>query len=288
GGYWNGRFTNSYVWNEYTANILGLTLVNKAYGAATTNNQFTPGTFMNVTVPSFHDQAAAWLAANPAPSHFHLNNDIIEIEIGGNDILHHAVDLMTGKLNPVTFAAQVASNIASDVGALAAAGYKNINLWNLPAAEMSPYIRSVGASAMVKQLVDVMNAAIAQAVGAVAATHKGVRVIDLSAFIHTALHPNVLSAMAITNTVDACYVKDAAGTVSICANPDEHFFYDDTHPASRMHYLWGVVAAGLTRDPTAQLTADFIANVVTKFGIGQSNVNNNIIAGSLPAPPKCH
>ncbi|KAJ2716498.1 hypothetical protein H4R19_000613 [Coemansia spiralis] len=288
-GYWHGRFTNSYVWNEYTAKILGLTLANKAYGGATTNNQLSPGSTHKMTIPSFHDQTVAWLAANPAPGQFHLEHDVIEVEIGGNDILNHAMELFSGALSPAKFAVQVATSIASDVDTLAAAGYRNINVWNLPAAELSPYIRSLGASALVKPLVDMVNAAIAQSVGAVATkyTSKGpahIRMIDFNGFIRSALQPSVLAAIGVTNTADACYVKAAAGAASICNNPDQHFFYDDTHPASRMHYLWGAAAAALIRNPATELTPDFIVGLAAKYNIAQSDAQNNIIAGS----PKCH
>ncbi|KAJ2715998.1 hypothetical protein H4R19_000892 [Coemansia spiralis] len=288
-GYWHGRFTNSYVWNEYTAKILGLTLANKAYGGATTNNGPSPGSAFNMTIPSFHDQTVAWLAANPAPGQFHLEHDVIEVEIGGNDILNHAMELFAGTLSPAQLAAQVATSIASDVEALAAAGYRNINVWNLPAAELSPLIRSLGASAIIKPLLDMVNAAIAQSVGAVATKYNiqgaaHIRVIDLYGFILATLQPSVLAAIGVTDTTDACYVKDAAGNASICNNPDQHFFYDDNHPASRMHYLWGAAAAALIRNPETQLTPDFIVGLAAKYNIAQSDAQTNIIVCGT----KCH
>ncbi|KAJ1729441.1 hypothetical protein LPJ61_003518 [Coemansia biformis] len=305
-GYWHGRFTNSYVWNEYTAKILGVTLVNKAIAGATSNNDITPGDSSNITIPSFHDQVTAWLKDNAQPGQFHLHNDVIEVEIGGNDILGHALDLMTGALNPATFAAQLAGSIANDIEALAAAGYRNIDLWNLPAVEMAPYVVSLGASALVKPVIDMVNVAITKAVTTVAAKHgggaSGIRVRDLNGLIRAALQPQVLSAMDIADTTHACYVKDtSSGAVSVCSNPDQYFFYDSIHPASRMHYLWGTAAAALIRNPTAQLDVSTVMSLIDKYYIGQSNSQSNIIAGSVqptytshipePTPttlPKCH
>ncbi|KAJ2241705.1 hypothetical protein GGH97_004187, partial [Coemansia sp. RSA 475] len=43
-GFFEGRASNSYVWNEYAAKILGMQLVNRAYSGATSNNDLSPAT----------------------------------------------------------------------------------------------------------------------------------------------------------------------------------------------------------------------------------------------------
>ncbi|KAJ2777690.1 hypothetical protein H4R18_005027 [Coemansia javaensis] len=303
--YWKGRFSNSYVWNEYAARLLDMNLNNNAFGGATSNNDISPGTSSGVKVPSFHDQVSVWLKVNPTATQFHLNNDVIEIEVGGNDLLNSAAALMSGAVPPVDFAARVAASIASDVDTLAKAGYKNILVWNLPAADLSPNAISTGTSAIIKPLVDLVNTAIAKAVGMIVQKHgaaaSGIHVLDLNALTRLVLQPAGMQALGLTDAVDACYTKNAAGAASVCNNPDQHAFYDSIHPASRVHYLWGAVAAILTRNPAATIDLGTVVSLAKKFDIAQSNNQNNIIAGNVPPSstptnpvptpspaPKCH
>ncbi|KAJ1798852.1 hypothetical protein LPJ75_006770, partial [Coemansia sp. RSA 2598] len=281
--YWEGRYSNSYVWNEYTAKLLGMTLANHAYGGATSNNDLSPATAGSISIPSFHDQVVAWLKDNPSPAQYNLDNDIIEIEIGGNDILHRATQLLLGTVDVSEFAKDLATSIAADIQLLIDAGYKNINLWNLPAVDKTPSISGFGAGALVKPLVTALNAAIKAAVEGVAAKNKasGVHVFDLNSLMDIALQSEVLAALGITDFADACLTQDANGTTYVCSNPDEHFFYDGVHPASRMHYLWGIVAAVLTDDPNTTIDTSEVLRLVSTFAINKSSREDNIIADGI-------
>ncbi|KAJ2554942.1 hypothetical protein EV175_002419 [Coemansia sp. RSA 1933] len=283
--YWDGRYSNSYVWDEYTSKLLGMNLVNKAYGGATSNNEISPASSGNITIPSLHDQVVAWLTANPSPSQFNLDNDVIQIEIGGNDILHNVEGLILGSLDLKTFATEVAKSIATDIQTLIDAGYKNIDLWNIPAIEKTPTVLSLGASTIVAPVVETMNSAIVQLVGAVisdsSAKTQNVHIFDLYSLMDTCLESQILTALGITDSTDACYTTDSAGNVNICSNPDEHFFYDGIHPASRMHYTWGVAAAILTRNPSTTMDATEILSLISTFNIGSSDRADNIIADGV-------
>ncbi|KAJ1768040.1 hypothetical protein IW140_003825 [Coemansia sp. RSA 1813] len=286
--YWNGRYSNSYVWNEYTSKLLGMNLINKAYGGATSNNDISPASSGNTTIPSLHDQVVEWLSATPPPSQFNLDNDVIQIEIGGNDILHNVQSLVLGSLDLKTFATEVAKSIATDIQSLIDAGYKNIDLWNIPAIEKTPTVLGMHASTLMAPVVQSMNSAIAQLVGSVindnSAKTQNVRILDLYSLMITCLEPQVLSALGVTDSTDACYTTDSNGNADICTNPDEHFFYDGIHPASRMHYAWGVAAAVLTRDPSTTLDTNEILSLIKSFDIGSSDNKDNIIAdGITPA-----
>ncbi|KAJ2033574.1 hypothetical protein IW146_002511 [Coemansia sp. RSA 922] len=276
--YWNGRYSNSYVWNEYTAKILGMNLANRAYGGATSNNDLSPASAKNITIPSYHDQVVAWLAANPSPSAFNLQNDLVEVEIGGNDILHRVAGLITGTVDLNEFASQLAASVAKDTQKLVNAGYKNIAIWNLPAVDKTPMVLSYGASALFKPVVAAINSAVKAALQPL----SGVRVLDLNNLMEVGLQPAVLAALGITDSTHACYVTDAAGKVTACANPDEHLFADGIHPASRMHYLWGAVAAVLARNPAAVIDTAEALKLIGTFGIGQSSRDDNIIADGFP------
>ncbi|KAI8326527.1 hypothetical protein GQ54DRAFT_294767 [Martensiomyces pterosporus] len=286
--YWNGRYSNSYVWNEYTAKLLGYKLENHAYGGATSNNILSPVINGNITIPSFHDQVAAWLSKNPNPSSFNLNNDVIQVEIGGNDIFHRVSGLLAGTVNVQEFISQLASSIANDVQTLVDAGYKNIDVWSLPAVDKAPIVTSVNAGALVKPLVAAINTAISNAINKVASKNssktQGIHLFDLNGLMAIGLNPQVLAALGVTDSADACYVKSASGQVTICSNPDQYFFYDSIHPASRMHYLWGIVAAILTRNPTATIDIPAALSLIKTFDIHDSSRDNNIVVGSVTGP----
>ncbi|KAJ2458090.1 hypothetical protein GGF42_002291 [Coemansia sp. RSA 2424] len=272
--YWNGRYSNSYVWNEYTAKILGMSLVNRAYGGATSNNELSPASSKNITIPSYHDQVEAWLAANPSPSAYSLQNDLIEVEIGGNDILGRVAGLLVGTVDLNEFAGQLAASIATDTHKLISAGYKNIAIWNLPAVDKTPMALSYGASALIKPVVSAINSAIKAALQPL----PGVRVFDLNSLMEVALQPTVLAALGVTDWTTACYKTDAAGKITACANPDQHLFTDSIHPSGRMHYLWGAAAAVLARNPTAVIDVAEALKLIGTFDIGQSSREDNIIA----------
>ncbi|KAI9474964.1 hypothetical protein LPJ55_003470 [Coemansia sp. RSA 990] len=285
-GYFGGRASNSYMWNEYTAKLLGMNLINLAYGGATTNNDISPALNSdNTTIPSFHDQVVSWINDNPNPSQFHLNNDVIEIEIGGNDILHSVTDLVTGTLDLTKFAAELAKSIATDIQLLAGVGYKNINLWNLPAVDKTPIVTSLNAGQFIKPVVEAINAATKSYVDAVISSNvaqtKGIHIFDLNGLMSLALQPSALAALDVTDSTTACYTEGSDGNPSICSNPDQHFFFDIVHPASRMHYLWGVAAAVLTQDPNATIDINKVISIAENFDIAQSDRQNNIIVDGI-------
>ncbi|PIA19723.1 hypothetical protein COEREDRAFT_5534 [Coemansia reversa NRRL 1564] len=287
-GFWEGRWSNSYVWDEYTAKILDMKLVNRAYSGATSNNKLSPAIYGNITIPSFHDQVNTWLKTNPNPSQYNLENDVIEIEIGSNDVLYSVTGLVSGAIDISKFATRLSDSIMNDIRRLLSAGYKNIVLWNLPAIEYVPSVNSLGASSLVKPIIGIINSAIKGAINKLIDEYReetqGIHLFDLNTLIGLALLPTSLQALGITDSTGVCYVKDSKGGVIICDNPDEHFFYDSVHPASRMHYLWGIVAAILTRDPNATIDANEIIRLAKIYNIGESDRNNNIIINGNLTP----
>ncbi|KAJ2559967.1 hypothetical protein EV175_000080 [Coemansia sp. RSA 1933] len=283
--YWDGRFSNSYVWDEYTAKLLGMTLVNNAYGDATSNNNVTSSVLEGITIPSFHDQVTNWLSSNPSPSQSNLDYDVIQIEIGSNDIINNIQGLSNGTVDIDTLATSVATSISTDIKSLIDAGYQNINLWNIPAIELTPMVLAMNGTDLMAPVVQTMNSAIAKLVQSVfdnsKSTTRSTNIFDLHTLMTTCLQSQVLSAFGITDHTDACYTTDSNNKPSICSNPDEHFFYDDIHPASRMHYLWGVSAAYLTRDASTSLDTNGVTSIIKSFSIGSSSKTDNIIVNGI-------
>ncbi|KAJ1933230.1 hypothetical protein FBU59_006098, partial [Linderina macrospora] len=80
--YWGGRYSNSYMWNEYAAKLLDLNLENYAIGGSTTNNDFVPAYGRTQLIPSVADNVKAYLANNTKASDFKKKNSIIAIDGG--------------------------------------------------------------------------------------------------------------------------------------------------------------------------------------------------------------
>ncbi|KAJ1934160.1 hypothetical protein FBU59_005789, partial [Linderina macrospora] len=203
-GHFNGRFTTSYVWNEYTAKLLDTNLINMAHGYATTDNELTVGVHNNHTIPSLHNQVTQWLQQNRQISQFNLDNDIVSVAIGSNDLLNNQDALLHAKINPFTFASQLAKNIARDVMLLKNAGYKNIFVWNLPAANKTPMFANTPVKrTIVNGAISALNTAISVAL--IPAKNQGVHLLDLNDLVGTCLRSEVLRELQITNSKGSCY-----------------------------------------------------------------------------------
>ncbi|KAJ2722571.1 DNA polymerase zeta [Coemansia sp. Benny D115] len=85
-----------------------------------------------------------------------------------------------------------------------------------------------------------------------------------------ALQREALDALGIKAIENPC-VSQVDGADMVCPNPDEYFFYDKIHPAGRMHYLWGIAAAVLARNPEVVLNSHDIATIAGYFNISHSS-----------------
>ncbi|KAJ1949938.1 hypothetical protein FBU59_000920, partial [Linderina macrospora] len=257
-------------------------LENHAYSGPISNNDPSLVIIGNKTIPSFHDQVNTWLSDSTHLDPYNLQNDVIGIEIGRNDVSASIPKIMNGTMTLDQLATALGSNIATDVGSLVRAGYKNIYVWNLPAIDNLPYITFLNLEALAKPLVDKPNNKIESDLQPVIS--QGVHLLDLEKLMNQALDPRVLAAMGITDSTHACDNMLANNTVVICNNPDNYFFYNKIHPASRVHYLWGIVTSIYMRDPSHKFTVKEILQLIKTFDIGNSNVNNNLIVDGITGP----
>ncbi|KAJ1947416.1 hypothetical protein EC988_005422 [Linderina pennispora] len=276
--YWNGRFTNSYVWNEYAADILGMNLANHAYGSASSNNAFSPSTENGTVIPSLADQVSSYLSDNPSPSKETLSRDIISVLIGPNDIATHLPAIIGLKESFFSFSSNLGKQVAKGIKPLVDAGYRNIFLWNLPPIDRTPQGIESGFQLVMKPAVYWVNLQLKRALRS--SGYSGVRILDLHRLVSNALDQKFVAAINVTNTSTECYKRNGTsmGPLSVCGDPDSHFFYDNKHPASRIHYTWGVMAAALMRSPSQDMDIDSMLELTKKFNIGQSSSANNILA----------
>ncbi|ORX65838.1 hypothetical protein DL89DRAFT_270561 [Linderina pennispora] len=108
--YWGGRYSNSYMWNEYTAFLTNLKLENYAIGGSTTDNSFVPAYGRTQLIPSITEIVKQYIANNTGTSNFKKVNSLVFIDGGGNDIGYSADGLSNGSIDATWFVSTLVGN----------------------------------------------------------------------------------------------------------------------------------------------------------------------------------
>ncbi|KAI8321252.1 hypothetical protein GQ54DRAFT_188223 [Martensiomyces pterosporus] len=282
--YWGGRYSNSYMWNEYSAKLLNLNLENWAIGGSTTDNKFVPAYGRAQLIPSVADIVPQYIANNTHATDNKKRNSIIAIDGGGNDFFYSIDNLQSGKYNILSFVNKMVGNQIRSIKLLLDAGYRNIYLLNMPSLQMAPAIAEIGAS----PLAGIVGAFFDTVYHAqLAALHleqpikaKGVKLFDLQGLINTSGKKASLQALNITTVANYCVTTNADGSFNYCSDPDTRYYYDDFHPTGRPHYLIGVVFANTVKNPLYPVTVDSIRKIAKEYDIAHSDSTHNIIASA--------
>jgi phospholipase/lecithinase/hemolysin len=163
------------------------------------------------------------------------------IEMGGNDIRDALVAYSRGEdPSPILQAANVA--IATNVGALYAAGARNFLVWRAPNVALTPAIRSLGAGAgqLGTALSTGFNAGL-DSVVAYLSQFPGISISRLDAFAILNDLVQRPSAFGLTDVTTACITPDVAPFA--CDRPDEFLFWDGIHPTVVVHAILAQEAA---------------------------------------------
>ncbi|BDA51463.1 probable phosphatidylcholine-sterol acyltransferase at N-terminal half [Coccomyxa sp. Obi] len=217
----HGRWSNGPVWIEYLADMTGYELNDEAVGSSVTNRSisyhgvgdFYPSSLLsnkkgaiNVTLPTFSDSIAAYLASNRVSP-----DDVIVLEIGVNDLLGffeaniiqtlEFVESATvqGGTYPTYIIDNISKAISEGLQKLYAAGGRKFIVWHTPAGESVPLVNTInellnmvnfvlrGLSIVdaqtntvkiyTKGFVDLANAAITNLAAIFAAAHKDAQVV---------------------------------------------------------------------------------------------------------------
>jgi phospholipase/lecithinase/hemolysin len=218
--YYQGRFSNGRVWVEYLADadLLDATLVNRAYGGATTDGNTPPGLQL---------QVSTYVAAADV-----LPDALYVIWIGANDFLGGASDFRT-----------LAANIETALEDLADFGASHILVVDLPDLGAIPRNNGDANTAQVATaLTEGFNDELADVVAEFRTAHPTVTVYAFSAFD--------LFANVIANP-DDYGIGNANG---ICPNflvdndfdnDGDYLFWDDLHPTTEAHAEIANAVAGI-------------------------------------------
>ncbi|KAJ1678487.1 hypothetical protein EV182_003946, partial [Spiromyces aspiralis] len=271
-----------------------MTLVNYAFGGATSSNDDSPSNDANggsQSVPSVLDQMDAFLSNNT-----HIKDkedDLVAIEVGSNNIFHLLNnETPTGLTNITEKLQETSDNLVSDIEhaleKMADAGYTNYLVWLLPPL----YRTSLFASApdvvktTVSSIVNSTNSATISALDSYKNANpdkvKSLNYFDIDAFATFILNePAILAALNITDTnataIGACGSADTNNATQPCPEGYTHFYVDGIHPSARVQFLAGIACNEIINN-NFELDVNYIISLIKKYNIGQATADNNILA----------
>jgi phospholipase/lecithinase/hemolysin len=248
-----GRFTNGKIWLQDLAATLGLPRARPELlggtdfavgGAETGTTAVHTANFIDLP-----GQFAAFTAKTPTPR----PNALYAIWIGSNDLFDilAAPNLTPGQREAV--ARQAIANIATFIGAVAAAGANHVVVLDAPDLGKTPQIRELGPAAQsaAGALAAYFDRALASDLTTLnLALGLDLHIVDTFTVIDQAVADP--SAYGFTNVVDPCWTGGfTSRNGKVCAISrdieDNHLFWDHIHPTARGHALLaGVVAQALT------------------------------------------
>lgn len=245
--YFNGRFTNGPTYADELAARLGFanqpSLVggtNYAFGGARTSSQFLGPQF------SLLGQVSGYTSAASADS-----NALYVVFGGANDIQDAIRASAVGGFGVgQAMALAAVDNVAAAVAGLATDGAARFLVPNTPNLARVPRINelgSPGASFVATSLAMLFNDELALRLNTLELS-LGVEIVRFDTF---AILEDVVAnpvSYGLSNVTDRCYTGDDinfTGGGTVCANPDQHLFWDGIHPTASMHQILagGMLAA---------------------------------------------
>lgn len=236
--YVGGQFSNGPVWVQDLAARLGLPALTPslaggtdyAFGGATTGSTSTN----NPVVPNLEQQVDAFSSGHAsAPS-----DALYTFSIGANDLFA----ILKSGLTPqqaAGAAAAAAQVVASEAGDLAAAGAKDLVLFDVPDLGVTPGITALGpaASAAATALSAFFDQQVLLDLAPIEAA--GLTVFDLNTYALIDEAVQDPSAFGFSNVTDPCWTGGFTGSAtggSLCSTlpavQDTYLFWDDVHPTA--------------------------------------------------------
>ncbi|KAJ1916176.1 hypothetical protein H4219_003939 [Mycoemilia scoparia] len=289
--YWKGRYSNGPVWNEYTAYLLGMPLVNYAIGGATSSNSaLVNGTENGQLIPSFLDQINHYLQNTTSASTGkslveHPERSIVTLEIGGNNFMQPMLTdpnyLFTNKDRLIE---GLVKDIMAGLQTTYNAGYRRFvicdafPLYYAPVFNGNPqlvsFFKQIGADTNVKLVKAVKDFRIKYKADSIFLFNSA----NLFELIHD---PRVISAINVTDTTSACFSGANSGeNAGICSNGEQYLYYDPAHGALRNHFIIGAAVARFIMNPHKGLTVNDLVEAAQKYRVGQATAEKNILAAA--------
>ena len=225
--YYQGRFSSGPVFTERlgfnASNFMGPVTgsINYAFGGARTDSQASP-MGMRVQLAQYQSRGGKFGAG-----------DLVSI-LGGANNIFQGLPAAGASANPQGSIAPVALSAAADmnfiVGSVAQAGAGTILVTNLPKLSLTPQFRATPAAPLADYAVTTFNGALLTGLNATAAARPGTNIIMMDLFkIGDVIAANP-GAFGVSNVTQPCF-----NGVTVCANPNDYFYFDGVHPTAAGH-----------------------------------------------------
>ncbi|WP_433934731.1 autotransporter domain-containing protein [Brevundimonas diminuta] len=225
--YGAGRFSNGPVFTERlgftAANFMGPVTgsINYAFGGARTDSQAQP-LGMRLQLGQYLQRGGKFGA-----------NDLVSV-LGGANNIFQGLPAAGASPNPTGSIAPVAQSAAADinfiVNGIAEAGAGTVLVTNLPKLSLTPQFRGTPAAPLADYAVTTFNGALLTGLNTTAAARPGTNIILMDLFkVGDVISANP-SAFGVSNVTQACF-----NGVTLCANPDDYFYFDGVHPTAKGH-----------------------------------------------------
>jgi outer membrane lipase/esterase len=225
--YYQGRFSSGPVFTERlgfnASNFMGPVTgsINYAFGGARTDSQAAP-MGMRVQLAQYQSRGGVFGAG-----------DLVSI-LGGANNIFQGLPAAGASSNPQGSIAPVALGAAADmnfiVGSVAQAGAGTILVTNLPKLSLTPQFRATPAAPLADYAVTTFNGALLTGLNATAAARPGTNIIMMDLFkIGDVIAANP-GAFGVSNVTQPCF-----NGVTVCANPNDYFYFDGVHPTATGH-----------------------------------------------------
>ncbi|OMJ08709.1 hypothetical protein AYI70_g11372 [Smittium culicis] len=284
------RATNGPVWNEYAAYFTNYTVLNYAHIRATTDNEYVKKKAgKTVDAMDFKTQVGLFI------DHFggklekkDIKDDVIGIGIGPND-LYFLSDYIGS--NPKKFISEqerIIRCIINAIERLRRIGYRKFLVIGFPYIKTIPILSSKNAFKLeaIDVLVKMYNANLASQLEIYRMifwdSHNSenklyLRLIKIYEVQEMLMNEgrDILKSLGIESMDSACYFNGKiAKSTFYCRKYSKFFYYDDVHPTTPVHALFGALAAESITNSRFDYDRSFVKNAIKKYNLENTDIHS--------------
>ncbi|PVU94624.1 hypothetical protein BB561_002409 [Smittium simulii] len=279
---WKGHFSDGPVWNEYLAYFNDYTLINYAYGGATSNDtsviKFTGTSPRRPSVPSQISNFTSTFGGKFLPEA--ITQDIAVVEVGTNDINFGIELIVNNTIDKENYSDSIVSNILESVDRIRNLGYRKILVTTVPNLKTSPFILdySISGRENASNFINLINEKLVLAINkrAYPNNNSEVNIVDLDKIL-SLVTGQIGKELGIKVTDKRCYELADGKIKSICPNSNEYMFKDEIHPTTKVHSFIASVFAEIIKNAEFKIDIESTLPLIAKYDLANANSLSNFM-----------
>ncbi|OLY81883.1 Thermolabile hemolysin [Smittium mucronatum] len=280
---WFTRYSNGPVWDEYVAFNDDYTLINFATGGALTNNSYI-GSQTGVYLPynDLVDQVAIYEDAFSGKYlQSSLQNDVVVIQIGSNDIFSGYEKILDGSINQEIYFNNTISTINSQLESLMEFGYKNFVLFDVSYFPILPALTFYDQDIIdaldnyTKSLNDKLEVARASLEAQYSNKINYIRSVSLYDIFKTLNTVDLKQLLNITAVYNPKLPILTNVTYVTQNDSDDYLFSGIFNPTTRVHALIASIFSETIKTGSVSINKDVLEKLVCDYDLIQINSYNN-------------